>query len=388
MYHLALKMLFADRAKYIMLLCGLTFASLLMCQQSAVFCGIMLWTNGNLKNMRAPIWVVDPKVAQVNEVKSMRDTDVSRVRSITGVGWAVPLFSSVQQSKLPDGTFKSIQLVGIDSATMIGRPAKMIAGHLEELRLPNTVVIDDLGIERLSVGRARPLTLGDTFEINDKEARIVGICVTEKSFFGYPYVFTTYDQALQFAPKQRRMLSFILASPAKGWSVADTARQIEKESGFASSHGQTGFKAFTEDEFFWATIWWYARNTGIPVSFATTILLGFIVGMAISGQTFYTFVLENLRHIGALKAMGASNGLLTRMVVLQAFTVGFIGYGIGVGLTVLFGVAVLKKGMPPFALPYQIPLYTLVAILFICLFAAILGVLKIRRLEPAIVFRG
>jgi putative ABC transport system permease protein len=357
MYHLALKMLFADRAKYIMLLCGLTFASLLMCQQSAVFCGIMLWTNGNLKNMRAPIWVVDPKVAQVNEVKSMRDTDVSRVRSITGVGWAVPLFSSVQQSKLPDGTFKSIQLVGIDSATMIGRPSKMIAGHLEELRLPNTVVIDDLGIERLSVGRARPLTLGDTFEINDKEARIVGICVTEKSFFGYPYVFTTYDQALQFAPKQRRMLSFILASPAQGWSVADTARQIEKESGFVASHGQTGFKAFTEEEFF-------------------------------SGQTFYTFVLENLRHIGALKAMGASNGLLTRMVVLQAFTVGFIGYGIGVGLTVLFGVAVLKKGMPPFALPYQIPLYTLVAILFICLFAAILGVLKIRRLEPAIVFRG
>ncbi|MGI8966524.1 MAG: ABC transporter permease, partial [Limisphaerales bacterium] len=122
MYHLALKMLFADRGKYIMLLSGLTFATLLMCQQSAVFCGIMIWTNGNLKNMRAPIWVVDPKVAQVNEFKPLRDTDVSRVRSVTGVAWAVPLFSAVQQTKLPDGTFKSVQLVGLDAATLIGRP--------------------------------------------------------------------------------------------------------------------------------------------------------------------------------------------------------------------------------------------------------------------------
>ena len=381
-------MLFADRAKYIMLLCGLTFSSLLMCQQSAVFCGIMLWTNGNLKNMRAPIWVVDPKVSQVNEVKSMRDTDVSRVRSVSGVAWAVPLFSSVLQSKLPDGSFKSIQLVGLDSATMIGRPAKLLAGRLEDLRLPNTVIMDELGIERLSAGRPRKLGLGDTFEINDKEARIVGICTSEKSFFGYPYVFTSYDQALQFAPKQRRMLSFILASPAPGWTATQTARQIEKETSFLSSRGQRGFKAFTEDEFFWATIWWYVRNTGIPTSFAMTILLGFIVGIAISGQTFYTFVLENMRHLGALKAMGASNGLLTRMVLLQAFTVGLIGYGIGVGLTVLFGLAVLKKGMPPFALPYQIPFYTGIAVLLICLFAAVLGILKIRKLEPAIVFRG
>ncbi|MDQ6632202.1 MAG: ABC transporter permease [Verrucomicrobiota bacterium] len=379
MYHLALKMLFADRGKYIMLLSGLTFATLLMCQQSAVFCGIMIWTNGNLKNMRAPIWVVDPKVAQVNEFKPLRDTDVSRVRSVTGVAWAVPLFSAVQQTKLPDGTFKSVQLVGLDAATLIGRPAHMLAGRLEDLRLPNTVIIDDLGIERLSVGRAKKLGLGDTFEINDKEARIVGICKTEKSFFGYPYIFTTYDQALQFAPKTRKMLSFILAAPAQGWSADRAVAQIKKE---------TGLGAFTEEKFFWSTIWWYVRNTGIPMSFATTILLGFIVGIAISGQTFYTFVLENLRNIGALKAMGASNWLLTRMVVLQAFTVGLFGYGIGIGLTVLFGLAVLEKGMPPFALPYQIPFYTLLVILFICAFSAVLGILKIRKLEAAIVFRG
>ena len=379
MYHLALKMLFADRAKYIMLISGLTFAALLMTQQAAVFFGILDWTNGNLKNMRAQIWVVDSKVEQANEIKPMRDTDVNRVRSVQGVAWAVPMFWSVQQARLQDGTFKPIQIVGIDSTTMVGRPGNIIAGKLEDLRLPNTVLVDDLAIERLSRGRAKPIGIGDTFEINDKEARIIGICKTEKSFFGYPYVFTTYDQALQFAPKTRKMLSFILAHPAPGWTAEQAVVEIKK---------QTRLGAYTEQQFSISTILWFFRNTGIPMSFGTTILLGFIVGVAIAGQTFYSFILENLRHIGALKAMGAGNWMLTRMVLLQSFTVGLIGYGIGIGLTVLFGVAVLEKGMPPFALPYQLPLFTFFVIMLICAFAAVLGILKIRKLEPAIVFRG
>ena len=379
MYHLALKMLFADRAKYIMLVSGLTFAALLMTQQAAVFFGILDWTNGNLKNMRAEIWVVDPKVEQANEIKPMRDTDVSRVRSVRGVAWAVPMFWSIQQARLHDGSFKPIQIVGIDSTTMVGRPGDIVAGKLEDLRLPNSVIIDDLAVERLSRGRAKPIGIGDVFEINDKEARMVGICKTEKSFFGYPYVFTTYDQALQFAPKTRKMLSFILAHPAEGWTAEQAVEQIKKE---------TRLGAYTEKQFERSTVLWFFRNTGIPVSFATTILLGFIVGVAIAGQTFYSFILENLRNIGALKAMGAGDGLLTRMVMLQSFTVGLIGYGIGIGLTVLFGLLVLEKGMPPFALPYQLPLFTFIVIMLICAFAAVLGILKIRKLEPAIVFRG
>ena len=379
MYHLALKMLLGDRAKYVMLVAGLTFASLLMTQQCAVFFGLLTWTTSHLRNMRAAIWVVDPKVEQVNEVKSLRDTDVSRVRSVEGVAWAVPLFCAVQQSKLNDGNFKSILLVGLDSATLVGRPPTILQGRLEDMRLPHSVIIDDLAVQRLSVGRVKPLGIGDSFEMNDKEARVVGLCKADRHFFGYPYIFTTYDQALQFAPKTRKMLSLALAEPAQGWSAAQTARQIEKE---------TGLKAYTEDEFFWSTIWWYFRNTGIPMSFGTTILLGFIVGIAISGQTFYSFVLENLRHLGALKAMGAGNGLLSRMLMLQALTVGLIGYGMGLGLTVLFGRAVLKSGQPPFVLPYQLPLATLVVILLICILAALLGIRKVCKLEPAVVFRG
>ena len=379
MYHLALKMLLGDRAKYVMLVGGLTFAALLMTQQCAVFFGLLSWTTSHMRNMRASIWVVDPKVEQINEIKPMRDTDVNRVRSVTGVAYAVPLYTGVIQARIGDGTFKPVEMIGIDSTTLVGRPPVILSGRLENLRLPNTVMIDELAVERLSQGKNRKLGIGDTFEINDREARVIGICKTDRHFFGYPYVYTTYDEALQFAPKTRKMLSMVLAEPKTGWSAAQTARAIEKE---------TQLKAYTEAEFTTATVKWFFRNTGIPASFGTTIILGFIVGIAVSGQTFYSFVLENLRHLGALKAMGASNGLLARMLMVQALTVGMIGYGLGVGLTALFGLAVLKTGQPPFLLPYQLPLFTFVVIVFICMFAALLGIRKIYKLEPAVVFRG
>ena len=379
MYRLALRMLLGDKAKYMMLVGGLTFAALLMTQQSAVFFGLLSWTTSHMRNMRASIWVVDPKVEQINEIKAMRDTDVNRVRSVSAVAYAVPLYAGVLQARISDGTFKPVEVVGLDATTLVGRPPRILSGRLEDLRLPHTVMIDELAVQRLSLDRKRPLRIGDTFEINDREARVIGICRTDRHFFGYPYVFTTYDQALKYAPPTRKMLSMVLAEPKPGISAAEAARQIEAE---------TQLKAYTEDEFSRSTLRWFFKNTGIPASFGTTIILGFLVGVAIAGQTFYSFVLENLRHLGALKAMGASNGLLARMLLLQAMTVGVIGYGLGVGLTVLFGLAVVRSGQPPFLLPYELPVITFIVIMFICALAALLGIRKIYKLEPAVVFRG
>jgi putative ABC transport system permease protein len=379
MYSIAFKMLFRDRAKYIMLISALTFASLLMTQQTSVFVGLMRWTTAVLQNTQAAIWVMDPNVEQVNEVKMMLDTDLMRVRSISGVSWAVPLYSTIQQARLFSGRFKSIQLVGLDNTSLIGAPPKLIKGKLEDLYKANAVIIDQVGIEKLSEGRKKPLDVGDIFEINDQEARIVGICEAARSFFGYPFVYTTYNRAIQFAPKTRKSLTFILVQPKEGVSKEQLANKIVEK---------TGLKALTDDDFFWKTIGWFIRNTGIPISFGTTIFLGFIVGIAVAGQTFYSFILENLTSLGALKAMGASNFLLCRMLLLQAFMVGFIGYGIGVGLAAVFGFGTLKSGQPPFYMAYQIPLAAFGLIIFICFLAALIGMHRISKLEAAEVFRG
>lgn len=377
MLRLALKMLFGDRAKYTMLVCGLSFCALLMTQQTSVFCGLLLWTTATLRNVRVPVWVADAKVEQVNEVVPLREIEVQRVRSIPGVEWAVPLFWNILQARLPDGTFQGIQLTGLDGATLVGRPAKMKEGRIEDLRLPSAVIVDQVAIHKFAK-RGIQLKVGSAFEINDKEARVVGICETERSFLGQPYVFTTYSRALEYAPMQRKLLSFILVQPKPDTSISTL---------FTNISALGGLRAFTSDQFSKETILWYFKNTGIPISFGTVVILGMVVGIAIAGQTFYLFVHENMRFLAALKAMGAGFGVLARMVFLQAFTVGLIGYGLGVGLAALFGNAVLKKGEPPFYMPWQILAFSGVVILLICLLSAFIGLLKIARTEAAMVFK-
>ncbi len=379
MYRIAFKMLMGDRAKYLLLVSALSFAALLMTHQGSIFFGLLRWSTATIRNTQTPLWIVDPLVEQPGEILPLLDTDLTRVRSIEGVEWAVPLYFSIQQARVGDGSFKGIQLMGLDATTLIGAPTRMITGSLEELWQDGTIVIDEVAIELFSKGRENPIGLGDFLTINDHEVRIVGICKAERSFFGYPYVYTTFSRAVQLTPKRRKNLAFILAAPQKDFDLTEVAREIEKN---------TGLKAFTEDEFFWSTIHWVFKNTGIPFSFTITIVMGFLVGVAVSGQTFYSFVLENLKHLGALKAMGASNGLLCRMLVLQALSVGFIGYGIGIGVTSIFGHLAISKDSFPFFMPYEILAITFIAVLSICTFSALLGINQVRKFDAAEVFRG
>ncbi len=400
MIGLALKMLFGDTAKYLMLVAGLFFATFLIVQQASVFCGLMRWTTSTLKNVGAPIYIVEERVEQINETNPMRDTDVSRVRSVSAVKWAMPLYSGIQRVRLDDGSFKTIQLIGVDAASLAGAPARMVAGNLRDLRLPNTVIIDQLATERLSLDPSNPvkrIKIGDRFEINDVEARVVGICEAMRSFTGGPYVWTTYERALQYSPPQRKMLSAVIAAPIDGMTNEQAAGEIERATGLrayvnndfgSNERDRKVGKATRYGDFNTSTIWWYVKNTGIPISFGTTVVIGFIVGVAIACQTFYSFVLDNLKHLGALKAMGMSNFRLSMMLLLQAFTVGLIGFGLGLLATSGFAMGALKNGQPPFVMPWQIPVTAFFVIQLICMLAALMGIIRLSLYEPAMVFRA
>jgi len=376
---LALKMLFGDRAKYVMLISGITFATLLMASSAALFTGLMMWTTSLLHNVRAPVWVADPKAALVNDNKPLRDTDVNRVRSVEGVAWAVPIYQGISQAHLLNGGFQLITIVGLDAATLIGAPTRLIAGRPEDLRLPNSIIIDDEGVKHLSAKLGRRMGLGDIVEINDHEAKIVCICKTLRSLTGGPYVFTTYERAIRdYVPPQRKLLSFVLAAPKPGISVKEISERI---------HHETGLAAYSEDEFMWSTIWWYVIYTHIPVNVGTIVIIGFLVGIVISGQTFYSFVLENTRALGALKAMGTSNARMAGMLVVQSLTVGIIGFGLGMGMVTINGVIADKTGELPFLLTWHIPVAVLLAVLSICVVAADRGVQRMSKIDSASVFR-
>ena len=183
---------------------------------------------------------------------------------------------------------------------------------------------------------------------------------------------------MQFGPQERKPLSYILAKAEPGRDPQDVARQIER---------QTSLGAKTSDEFKWMTIKYYLLFTGIPINFGITTLLGFIVGTAIAGQTFYNFTIENLKQFGVLKAMGLTNRRNAFMILFQAAVVGMLGYGLGIGLAGMLGI--LTGGTElAFFTPWQLLPITGVAIVLICMLTSMLSLARVVRLEPAVVFRG
>src|SRR5262249_19809207 len=148
-------------------------------------------------------------------------------------------------------------------------------------------------------------------EMNDRRAVIVGLCKASPTFQTFPVAYTRYSQAIQYVPRERKVLSFVLAQPEPGLDAREVCRRIEAHT--RPTAARPGLKALTREDFMWMTINYYLKRTGIPINFGITVALGFVVGAAIAGQTFYLFTVENLKQFGALKAMGVSNWRLIGM---------------------------------------------------------------------------
>jgi putative ABC transport system permease protein len=384
MNRIALQMLVGDRGKHFGVLLGITFACLLITLVGSMFTGIMYRFTASIRDAGdADIWVMDPKVQYFEDIKPLPETDLWRVRAVEGVGWAVPFFKGTLRAKLPNGTFQNCAVMGLDDASLAIGPPVMVQGSLADLWRTDAVIVDERSAagrlaQPLPGGGTRPLAVGDTLELNDHRAIVVGLCRISRTFMSLPTIYTPYRRALSFAPRERKQLSFVMVKLAAGADAAAVCQAITQ---------RTGLIALTSTEFKTRTIWYFMRNTPIPVNVGLMVVLAFIVGTAITGLSFNSFVLENLRYFGALKAMGAGRGLLIRMTMVQAGWVAGIGWGLGTGAATLL-CYMLRNTEADFRTPGILLLISAAAVVLIVGGAAMLSLRKVLRLEPAIVFRS
>src|SRR5688572_5050532 len=270
----ALKMLVGDRAKYLGIIMGLTFASLLITQQLAIFTGLMARTYGAVTDLSLPdVWVMDPKVQFIDDIKPMQDRELNRVRGVRGVEWAVPLYKGLIKARLDNGNFQTCNVLGLDDATLIGGPPIMVEGKLADLRRADSVIVDVIGAEDklarvMPDGSKIPLKVGDTLELNDHRAIVVGLCRNTRTFQSQPVVYTTYGRATTFAPRERKLLSFVLVKAKPGQDQQALCDRIAQ---------QTGLAAMTRHQLERMTVDYFMKNTGIPINFGIAVALGFIV---------------------------------------------------------------------------------------------------------------
>lgn len=372
---LAYKLLVNDKAKFTALLVGIAFASFSMIFITAMFVGVLRHSSSTVINIGASVWVMDPAVQTPANSIGMPDYVLDAVRSMQGVAYAVPLYSSTALVKLADGTYQAASVIGLDDTTLFGRP-EMVAGKINDIYAENGfIVIQDADYPKLNNPH-----VGSEFELNDHRGVIVGTAkVAMSSLFGLPTLYTTYDRAVQYIPNPRYTASYVLVEPKNPNDIPRIKQQV----------AALGYLALTKDEFTMRSIKFYVYQTGMGTNLLIMTIITFAVGLSISGQTFYTFILENLERFGALKALGTKDQELVGMILFQATFTALTGYGLGVGLCTLF-IYMAKLRLPSYfaTITYANLLLALVMVLIIDAVSSYAGVRRVLRIEPFEIFRG
>jgi putative ABC transport system permease protein len=371
---IAYKLLVNDRAKFAALLIGITFAVFLMIQMTSLFAGVMDRASANVVNIGAKMWIMDPAVNTVASSIPMPDYVLDEVRSMRGVKFAVPLYVGGGLAKLSDGTYQAVSIIGLDDASLLGRPA-LLEGDIQDIFAESGfVVVRDAEFAKLGNPQ-----IGNEFQLNDHTAKIVGIAeVVSNGLFGIPTLYTTYSRAQQYLPNPRFTTSYILVEPK---SDADVP-------GIEAATKDMGYLALTKDEFMSKISSFYIFQTGMGINLLLMAAISVIVGLSISGQTFYTFILENLEKFGALKAIGAKSSELVAMILFQATFTALTGFGLGVGLCAAV-IALARLRLPDYAA--MITLTNIVIafglVVVIAAVSSYFGVRKVLSIEPFDIFR-
>ena len=377
---IAIRMLTGDRVKFIGLLFGIGFSTLLITQQLTIFVNLLFRGGTAVEAVStANVWVMDPVSRTPDLASPMPDTALDRVRGVPGVAWAVPLIRANAVVKTTDGDLEGVSVIGVDDATLIGLPRTMIHGTPDALADPDAVFVDGVGSDRLFQPGVNPV--GTRLELNDQRAIVRGVVDVNPTFTSTVTLYTRYSNALKFVPGTRNRLTFVIARASDGVTPEELTRRIA---------AQTGLKARTSAEFSRDGVDFIIENTGIPINFGITVVLGFVVGVAIVGLTFSLFIRDNIKQFGALKAIGVTNAKIRGMVATQAGLVGLVGYAIGLFLAVLFIFAGTSSGggaFKGFYIPWQIPVITAVVVVVMILLTGWLALRSVLKTEPAEVFR-
>ncbi|MGF6812961.1 putative ABC transport system permease protein [Paraburkholderia sp. Clong3] len=372
---LAFKLLINDSAKFTALLVGISFAVFLMIEMTSLFAGILDKSSSTVINIGAKMWVMDPAVQTIANSIGMPDYVLDAVRSTDGVKYAVPLYSGGALVKLRDGTYQAVTVIGLDDASLFGWPI-MKQGKIEDIYAENGfIAIDDAELVKL-----KNPTLGTDFELNDHRGVVVGIAtVASSGLFGTPTLYTTYKRAITYIPTTRYTTSYILVEPKSPADIAHI-KQVVKS---------LGYVAYTKAEFMARISRFYKYETGLGTNIMLMTVISFVVGLSISGQTFYTFILENLEKFGALKAIGAKRHELIAMILFQATFTALTGYGLGIGLCVAL-ISLARLRIPDYA---AIITYGNLALAFgmvvvIAALSSYMGIRRVLSIEPFDIFRG
>jgi putative ABC transport system permease protein len=369
---IARKNLFHDRTRLAITLIGITFSVVLIFTTIGVYLGFMQDASFIVQSIPADIWVTSKNLQNFNFAWPVSERKLEQVKEVKGVAEVEKMIHSWGVMKLFSGGTEQVEILGLDPEGPFGFPWRLAEGRPMDLKGGEFVIVDQSSIKRL--GR---LKVGDVREINDYRVKVVGLTRGLTSITTAPYVITSYDTAALFNPYFREPV-FILVKTEPGQSVEEVAQRIREHVQNVDVYTQAGLSAKTR--------WYWTVATGMGMGFLLTAFVGFVVGMVVVSQTIYSSTIEHIREFGTLKAIGATNWTIYKIILEQAAVNAVIGFIVGLGLVLL-----IKKGYDALGIAMLIPLPLIGAVsvltVAMCLSASIVSIRKVRTLDPVMVFR-
>jgi putative ABC transport system permease protein len=377
MWSLARKLLFHDRLRFAVAIAGVSISVMLVLVQVGLYFGFMDTASSLIDASHADLWVSKRTNESFEFATPFDDRAFYRVASVAGVAHAERVVMNFAQCKLPDGGDLGVQVVGVDTTPghrPLLAPWNVVAGDVRRLAEPGAIIVDRTELPKLKFDR-----VGHTTEIAGVRAEVVAVTSGIRSFTTSPIVFADLRTARSYLPGLGgEPVTYVLVEVARGARVADVKARID-----ALPH----LAAYTTAEMSARTRDYWSTRTGVGAGFFTTAVLGVIVGFVVVGQILYSGTLQYLREYGTLKAMGARNGAVIRVILSQAMISAGLGFAVGAPLAIAMRAAMKSANLSVALTP---PLYVATAAITaaMCAFAALLSIVKVLRLDPASVFKG
>jgi putative ABC transport system permease protein len=372
MITIAWRMMFHNKLKMAGTLIGVVFAVVLSNQQAGTFFGLIKKNTMFVDYSGADLWIVPPSTLTLQASKPMGIAALYTARATPGVAWAEPLVYGGAAIQLPAGGSEPVQFVGTSAPRFAGGPWNVVAGSRESLMRPNTMIFEDSERERLG-----GLNLGSVREVNGTKVQVGGITWGLLPF-GPSFAFAEYELARRMLHIDADQTHFVLLGLEPGANAEAVKRSIMAHS--------PDVKVVGREEFRGMIISFLLRRSPIGITFGTSTVFALIVGFVIVSLSMFSAVVDNIREFGTLKAIGATNGDLAKIVVTQSITFALMGSLIGLALITRIAAAIRSPKLAV-QLPPQMLLGTTVVMVLMCVAASSLAVLRLRKVEPGMVFR-
>lgn len=367
-----IRMMFYDKAKLVGTLLGVVFAVVLVNQQLGIFLGLLYKNVMFVENAGADIWITPPSTENLTPGKTVPLSTLYAAKTTHGVAFAEPLLYGGGTIKTPAGGTEQVTLIGTKYPRYVGGPWNVVVGDKSVLTRPDTMTFEDSDRETLG-----GLNIGSVREVNGRKVT-AGAFTWGLEPFGPSYAFADFETARELLHTPSDQASYVLVGVSPGENPNEVRDRLQAR--------MPDVKVMTSADFKGSIEYFIVFKQSLGTSFGTSTAFGLIVGFVIVALSMFSSVVDNIREFGTLKAVGATNWDLAMLLLVQSVVYALMGTLVGLALVTRMAAGI-RSARLALVLPPWLTLGTIVGMTIVCVLASSLALLRIRRVEPAMVFR-